>query len=82
MKKTFNIAVTAILVFVISDRAFMHAQAGEKTSITCAKGAELVKSDALGHGFPETMSTAQSENFLSNCLVTGSASVGNLIARN
>jgi hypothetical protein len=82
MRKAFNIAVAAILVFVISDRAFMHAQADEKTSITCAKGAELVKSDALGKGYPEMMSNAQSENFLSNCLVTGRASVGNLIARN
>jgi hypothetical protein len=82
MRRAFNIAVSVLIACVIGDRALMHAQAGETGSITCQKGAELVRLDALSKGFPEAASSAQSENFLSSCLVTGRGRVGNLIARN
>ncbi|MGF6602445.1 hypothetical protein P3T23_007197 [Paraburkholderia sp. GAS448] len=81
MRRLFNIAVFALLAYLIADRAMVHAQAGESGSITCQKGAELVKLDALGKGFGETASSVQGENFLSSCLVTGQGRVGNLIAR-
>jgi hypothetical protein len=81
MRRLFNIAVFALLAYLIADRAMVHAQAGERGTITCQKGAELVKQDARAKGFGETASSVQGENFLSGCLVTGQGRVGNLTAR-
>ncbi len=81
MRRAFNIAVFLLLAGVIGDRALMHAQAGEKGAISCEKGAEWVRIEALGKGFPEAAAGSQGENFLSGCLVTGSGRVGAMIAR-
>lgn len=82
MKRAFNIAVVILLAYLITDRALMHAQAGEKGSITCQQGADLVRSNASGKGFSEIASAGQGENFLSACLVSGGGRVGSLVAHN
>ena len=81
MRQAFYIAVVLLLGYLMADRALMRAQAGELGTITCHEGASLVKSDALKKGFGEAGAGAQSESFLSSCLVTGRGQVGNLIAR-
>ncbi|MFM0341696.1 hypothetical protein [Paraburkholderia fungorum] len=81
MRQAFYIAVVLLLGYLMADRAMMRAQAGELGTITCQKGAELVKLEALKKGFGEAGSSSQGENFLSSCLVTGHGQVGDLIAR-
>lgn len=81
MRQVFNIAVVLLLGYLMADRALMRAQAGEMGTITCQKGAELVKQDALKKGFGEMGASSQGENFLSGCLVTGRGQVGGLVAR-
>ncbi len=81
MRQAFYIAVVLLLGYLMADRAMMRAQAGEMGTITCQKGAELMKLEALKKGFGEAGSSSQGENFLSSCLVTGRGQVGNLIAR-
>jgi hypothetical protein len=81
MRRTFHIAVVLLLGYLIADRAAMHAQAGAAGTITCAHGAQLVRSVAMRNGFSPAGSTSQGETFMSNCLVSGRGRVGNLIAR-
>jgi len=81
VRQAFYIAVVLLLGYLMADRAMMRAQAGEIGTITCQKGAELVKLEALKKGFGEAGSSSQVENFLSSCLVTGRGQVGDLIAR-
>jgi hypothetical protein len=81
MRRVFHIAVIALLGYLIAERAVMHSQASVPGTITCARGAELAKSDALRKGFSEAGSASQGEAFMSNCLVSGRGSVDNLIAR-
>ncbi|RDK02819.1 hypothetical protein [Paraburkholderia lacunae] len=81
MRQVFNIAVVLLLGYLMADRALMRAQAGEVGTITCARGAEMIKLDALKKGFGEAGASSQGENFLSSCLVTGRGQVGDLIAR-
>jgi hypothetical protein len=81
MRQAFNIALVLLLGYLMADRALMRAQAGEVGTITCHQGAALVKSDAFKKGFGDAGASAQSESFLSSCLVTGRGQVGDLIAR-
>ncbi|MGF6440068.1 hypothetical protein [Paraburkholderia youngii] len=81
MRQAFNIALVLLLGYLMADRAAMRAQAGEVGTITCQQGAALVKSDALKKGFGEAGASAQSENFLSSCFVTGRGQVGGVVAR-
>ncbi|HWX10417.1 MAG TPA: hypothetical protein VNZ04_00210 [Trinickia sp.] len=81
MRRAFHIAIVLLLGYQIADRAAMHFEAGAPGTITCAHGAELVRSDAMRKGFSEAASTSQGEAFMSNCLVSGRGRVGNLIAR-
>jgi hypothetical protein len=81
MRRAFHIAIVLLLGYQIADRAAMHSQTGTPGTITCAHGAELVRSDALHMGFSDAGSTSQGEGFMSNCLVSGRGEVGNLIAR-
>lgn len=80
MRQAFNIAVVVVLAFLLANRAMTRVQAHETGSLTCAQGSELVKAEALGRGFTEIGARSQGENFLSACLVSGSASVGDLLA--
>lgn len=80
MRQAFNFAVVIVLAFLLVNRAMIRVQAHERGSLTCAQGSELIKAEALGRGFTEIGARSQGENFLSACLVTGSASVGNLVA--
>jgi hypothetical protein len=81
MRRAFHIAVVLLLGYLIADRAATHFQAGAPGTITCAHGAELVALDAMRKGFSEAGSTSQGEAFMSTCLVSGRARVGDLIAR-
>jgi hypothetical protein len=81
MRRVFNIAVLMLLAYFTAGRALTHAQAGEAGSITCEKGAEMVRTAAEAKGFSEAASSTQGQNFLSSCLVTGEARVGDLVAR-
>ncbi|MDE1181849.1 hypothetical protein [Paraburkholderia sp.] len=80
MRRVFNIAVVMLLAYLMTDRLFMHAQAGEPGTVTCRQGAHMVKQDALKKGFGNTASSIQAENFLAGCLVTGRAQFGNVVA--
>jgi hypothetical protein len=57
-----------------------RVQAHEPGSLTCAQGSELVKAEALGQGFSQIGARSQGENFLSSCLISGSATFGNMVA--
>ncbi|SMG55420.1 hypothetical protein [Paraburkholderia susongensis] len=81
MRQAFYIVLVLLLGYLMADRALMRAQAGEVGTITCHQGAALVKSDAMKKGFGEAGAGAQSESFLSSCLVTGRGQVDGLIAR-
>lgn len=80
MRQAFNIAVVVVLALLLANRAMTRVQAHESGSITCAQGSELIKAEALGRGFTEIGARSQGENFLSACLVSGSGSIGNIIA--
>lgn len=80
MRRAFNIAVLMLLAYLTVGRAMTHAQAGEEGSISCERGAEMVRLDAMGKGFSEAASGGQGQNFLSSCLVTGEARFGSLVA--
>jgi len=80
MRQAFNIAVVVVLGLLLANRAVTRLQAHESGSLTCAQGSELVKAEALGRGFTEIGARSQGENFLSACLVSGSASVGDMLA--
>ncbi|HEY1998326.1 hypothetical protein [Paraburkholderia sp.] len=81
MRRAFNIAVLMLLAYLTVGRAMTHAQAGEEGSMSCERGAEMVRLDAMGKGFSDAASSGQGQNFLSGCLVTGEARFGNLVAR-
>ncbi|RFU48409.1 hypothetical protein D0B32_00740 [Paraburkholderia sp. DHOC27] len=81
MRRVFNVAVLMLLAYFTVGRALTHAQAGEAGSITCERGAEMVRTNALTKGFSDAASSGQGQNFLSSCLVTGEARVDNLVAR-
>jgi hypothetical protein len=81
MRRVFNIAVLMVLAYLTVGRAMTHAQAGGGGSISCEKGAEMVRMSAMGKGFSEVASSGQGQNFLSSCLVTGEARINDLVAR-
>jgi hypothetical protein len=81
MRQAFHIAVIVLVGYLMAGRAAMHSQAGVPGTISCASGAQVVKSNAMRMGFSEAGSASQSEAFMSSCLVSGRGSVGNLIAR-
>ena len=80
MRQAFNIAVVVVLGILLANRAVTRIEAHESGSLTCAQGSELVKAEALGRGFTTSGARSQGENFLSACLVSGSASVGDMLA--
>jgi hypothetical protein len=79
MRRVFNIAVLMLLAYLTAGRALTHAQAGEEGSISCERGAEMVRLGAMDKGFSEAASSGQGQNFLSSCLVTGEARVNDQI---
>ncbi|MGA3247097.1 MAG: hypothetical protein ABSD12_02805 [Paraburkholderia sp.] len=82
MRRVFNIAVLMLLAYLTAGRALTHAQAGGGGSISCERGAEMVRLGAMDKGFSEAASSGQGQNFLSGCLVTGEAHVTDqIIAR-
>jgi len=80
MRQAFNIAVVIVLATLLANRAMTRVQAHEPGSVSCSQGSELVKAEALGRGFSELGARSQGENFLSACLVSGSASIGRIVA--
>ena len=79
MRRVFNIAVLMLLAYLTVGRAFTHAQAGEAGSISCERGAEMVRLAAMDQGFSEAPSSGQGQHFLSGCLVTGEARINDQI---
>ena len=79
MRRVFNIAVLMLLAYLTAGRALTHAQAGEEGSISCERGAEMVRLGAMDKGFSEAASSGQGQNFLSGCLVTGEARINDQI---
>jgi hypothetical protein len=79
MRRVFNIAVLMLLAYLTVGRALTHAQAGEEGSISCERGAEMVRLGAMDKGFSEAASSGQGQNFLSSCLVTGEARVNDQV---
>jgi hypothetical protein len=75
MRRVFNIAVLMLLAYLTAGRALTHAQAGEEGSISCERGAEMVRLGAMD----KAASSGQGQNFLSSCLVTGEARVNDQI---
>ena len=79
MRRVFNIAVLMLLAYLTAGRALTHAQAGEEGSISCERGAEMVRLGAMDKGFSEAASSGMGQYFLSSCLVTGEARVNDQI---
>jgi hypothetical protein len=82
MRHILTVAVLSVLAFLITNKTVMFAQASPKGTVSCAKGADMTRSDALGKGFSKAAAVSQAENFLSGCLVNGEGNVGGLTARN
>jgi len=80
MRQAFNVGVVVIIALLLANRAYTRAQTHDTGALTCAQGSVLVKADAIAHGFSELGARSQGENFLSSCLVSGSAQVGDQIA--
>ncbi|HTH60389.1 MAG TPA: hypothetical protein VL689_09560 [Paraburkholderia sp.] len=80
MRQAFNIAVVVVLALLLANRAMTRIQAHESGSLTCSQGSKLVAAQALVRGFTEIGARSQGENFLSACLVSGSASFGDIVA--
>ncbi|PRF73358.1 adhesin [Burkholderia multivorans] len=73
MRRVVHIAFFALLVYLIGDRAMLHAQGRDAGPAACAELAEQVRYDALGRGFGSAAADSQREAFMSGCLVTGRA---------
>lgn len=80
MRQAFNVGIVIVLTLLIGNRVLTRVQAHESGSVTCAKGSELVRLEALARGFTTLGARSQGENFLSSCLVSGQAQVGNVVA--
>lgn len=80
MRQAFNVAVVVVLGLLLTNRIMTRIQAHESGSVTCSQGSALVKAEALARGFTQLGARSQGENFMSACLVSGSASVGDIVA--
>ncbi|MCG5077384.1 hypothetical protein [Paraburkholderia tagetis] len=80
MRQAFNVGIVIILALLLGNRVMTRVQAHENGAVTCARGSELVRLDALTRGFTAIGARSQGENFLSSCLVSGQAQVGDIIA--
>jgi hypothetical protein len=74
MRRIFNVAIFALLTYLIAGRAVVH-MGGEAGSSMCSAAAAFVKSDARIKGFSEMAAGSQAEAAESRCLVTGQAPV-------
>lgn len=73
MKKAFNIAVFALVAYLVADRTALHAQGRDLDSASCVRHASQVEFDALGKGLSHAAASSQGEAFRAQCLVMGSA---------
>ncbi|QBQ97890.1 hypothetical protein [Paraburkholderia pallida] len=80
MRQAFNVGVVIVLALLLGNRVMTRVQAHEGSSVTCTKGSELVRLEALARGFTAIGARSQGENFLSSCLVSGQAQVGDIVA--
>lgn len=80
MRQAFNFAVVIVLGLLLANRVMTRIQPHEPGSVTCSQGSTLVQAEALARGFTQIGARSQGENFLSACLVSGSASVGDIVA--
>jgi len=80
MRQAFNVGVVIVLALLLGNRVLTRVQGHESGSVTCAQGSELVRLGALAHGFTAIGARSQGENFLSSCLVSGQAQVGDVVA--
>ncbi|HKT98888.1 MAG TPA: hypothetical protein VJS30_20540 [Paraburkholderia sp.] len=80
MRQAFNVGVVIVLALLLGNRVLTRVQAHESGSVTCAQGSELVRLGALARGFTSIGARSQGENFLSSCLVSGQAQVGDIVA--
>ena len=80
MRQVFNIGIVIILALLVGNRVMTRVQAHEGSSVSCAKGSELVRLEALARGFSTLGARSQGENFMSSCLVSGQAQVGKVVA--
>ncbi|MBY4865056.1 adhesin [Burkholderia sp. Bp9017] len=71
MRRTVHVVFFALLVYLIGDRAMLHAQGRDASPLACTQAAEQIKYDALSRGFGNAAAGSQSEAFMSGCLVTG-----------
>jgi hypothetical protein len=71
IRKAFHIAVLALLTWLIADRAILHAQTRDASTLTCAQRADQVRHRALDQGFGDAGASSQGDAAMSRCLVTG-----------
>jgi hypothetical protein len=80
MRQAFNIGIVIILALLVGNRVLTRVQAHEHGAVSCAKGSELVRLEALARGFSTIGARSQGENFMSSCLVSGEAQSGSVVA--
>lgn len=81
MRQAFNVGIVIVLALLLGNRVLTRVQAHEGSTVSCSKGSELVRLEALARGFTSLGARSQGENFLSSCLVSGEAQVGKVVAR-
>jgi hypothetical protein len=79
MRQVFNIGIVIILALLVGNRVLTRVQAHERGAVSCAKGSELVRLEALARGFSSIGARSHGENFMSSCLVSGQAQVGSVV---
>jgi hypothetical protein len=72
MKKAFNIAVFALVVYLVADRTALHAQGRDVDAASCVHNAVQVEFDALGKGLSHAAASSQGDASRAQCLVMGS----------
>jgi len=80
MRRLFNIAIFALLTFLIAGRVAVHARTGDPGALSCEAGAARVMNDARAHGFSAMAAGGQAEAFQSRCMVVGQAPIGTELA--
>ncbi len=71
MSKIITVAVILFFGFLVANKAVLHANAGEKGSISCTKAAEMARQSSLKNGFSELGARSQAENARVRCLIDG-----------
>ena len=80
MRPAFNVLIVIAIAVLIGNRVLTRMETHGAGWVSCEKGSELVRLEALARGFSASGARSQGENFRSSCLVSGQAQSGKVAA--